>query len=156
MAWKRLTIEDLKKILSDDETEKLIEISTKSPDVVQDVLDIVADAWRGAFMGKGYDVDVRDNYVPTEYTYWILVHARYAIWTRFPNSPVYALDEARKAEYEKALELLKNPYLSTSKPDYSDDPSLKPEPRIDCSIGVQFQRFGSTFYLNGGEVKRIW
>ena len=32
--WKRLTIEDLKKILSDDETEKIEEISTTSPDVI--------------------------------------------------------------------------------------------------------------------------
>ena len=32
--WKRLNKEDLKKILSDDETEKIEEISTSSPEVV--------------------------------------------------------------------------------------------------------------------------
>lgn len=32
--WKKLTIEDLKKILSDDEVEKINEISTTDPDVV--------------------------------------------------------------------------------------------------------------------------
>ena len=158
--WKRLKIEDLKKILSDDETEKLEEISTTSPDVIQDVLDLVADSWRGAWQAKGYQVDVRDHYVAPEYTYFVLVHARYAIWTRFPNSPAYALDEARKAEYDKALELLKSPYIGTSKPDYTGDPEAeeeaKKEWKTDSAIGVQFQRFGSCAFFSGNEVKSIW
>lgn len=158
--WKRLDIEDLKKILSDDETLKIQEISTESPDVIQDVLDIIADTWRGSWLGKSYEVDIRDHYVAPEYTYWILVHARYAIWTRFPMSPAIALDEARKEEYKKALEILKNPYISTSKPDYSDDPEAEKKAeeskRVDSSMGVQFQRFGSTWYMSGSNVKRIW
>ena len=32
--WKQLTIDDLKKILSDDEVEKINEISTADPNVV--------------------------------------------------------------------------------------------------------------------------
>lgn len=32
--WKRLAIEDLKQILSDDEVDKINEISTTDPDVV--------------------------------------------------------------------------------------------------------------------------
>ena len=32
--WKRLTIEDLKQILPDDEVDKINEISTTDPDVV--------------------------------------------------------------------------------------------------------------------------
>ena len=32
--WKRLTNEDLKQILSDDEVDKINEISTTDPDVV--------------------------------------------------------------------------------------------------------------------------
>ena len=156
--WKRLKIEDLKKILSDDETEKLEEISTTSPDVIQDVLDLVADSWRGAWQAKGYQVDVRDHYVAPEYIYFILVNARYAIWTRFPNSPAYALDEARKAEYDKALELLKSPYIGVSKPDYSNDPTIDPEKlkTTDSAIGVQFQRFGSYAFFSGDKVKSIW
>ena len=100
----------------------------------------MADAWRGAWQAKGYQIDVRDHYVAPEYTYYVLVHARYAIWTRFPNAPAYALDEARKAEYDKALELLKSPYIGTSKPDYTDDPEIDPEKlkTTDSAIGVQF------------------
>lgn len=158
MAWKQLTVDDLKKILSDDETQKIEEISTESPDVVQEVLDLVASSWRGAWKAKGYNVDVRENYVAPEYAYWVLVHARYAIWTRFPMSPSIALDEARKAEYENALEMLQNPYLATSKPDYSDDPSIDPEKLkiADAAIGIQFQRFGSRWFYSGNNIRQIW
>ena len=45
------------------------------------------------------------------YKWWVLVHCRYACWSRFPNSSVFAIDDVRKKEYEKALELLKEPYL---------------------------------------------
>ena len=43
--WKQLTIDDLKKILSDDEVEKINEISTADPNVVQNVIDIVSDTY---------------------------------------------------------------------------------------------------------------
>lgn len=153
--WKRLIVDDLKKILSDDEIEKLEEISTTSPDVAQEVLDLIADSWRGAWRAKGYEVDVRDHYVAPEYIYYILVHARYAIWTRFPNSPAYALDEARKGEYEKALEMLKNPYLGTSKPDYSDDPEIAPKPTQDAAIAMPYLRFPNENGFISGD-KQIW
>lgn len=38
----------------------------------------------------------------------------------------YSLTEPRKMSYEEAVELLKNPYIATSKPDYSDDPEYDP------------------------------
>lgn len=158
--WKHLTVDDLKKILSDDEVEKINEISTADPNVVQNVIDIVADTWRGSFRAKSYVVDVRQHYTPEEYTYWILVHARYALWTRFPNSPAFALDEARTKEYEKAMSFLENPSIGTSKPDYSGDPEAeeeaKKEWKSDSAIGVQFQRFGSCAFFSGNEVKSIW
>ena len=36
----------------------------------------------------------------------------------------YSLSEPRKIQYEEAAELLKDPYIGVSKPDYSDDPEL--------------------------------
>lgn len=36
----------------------------------------------------------------------------------------YALSKPREKQYVEASELLKNPYLGTSEPDYSDDPEL--------------------------------
>ena len=59
-------------------------------------------------------------------------------------SPAYANDEARKAEYEFAQKLLQNPWLDSSKPDYSDDPELsagvKPS-NSAASIFLQPMRF---------------
>lgn len=125
MAWKRLTTDDLRTLLSEDEVEKLSELATLSSGVdVQNAIDIVSDTWRGALQAKGVTLDVREHYTPASYRYWILVHARWAVWTRFPGTPAYALDDARKDEYKKALEILASPSLAAEKPDYSDDPSL--------------------------------
>lgn len=125
MAWKRLTTNDLRTILSEDEVEKLNDLATLSAGVdVQNGIDIVSDTWRGALLAKGVTVDERDHYTPASYRYWILVMARHAVWTRFPNTPAYALDDARREEYKKALEMLASPTLAAEKPDYSDDPEL--------------------------------
>ena len=103
MAWKRLTVDDLRTLLSEDEVEKLTELATLSAGVdVQNAIDIVSDTWRGALQAKGVEVDVRDHYTPASYRYWILVHSRWAVWTRFPGTPAYALDDARK-EVAKTL-----------------------------------------------------
>lgn len=113
MSWSRLTIADLRLILSEDETQQLNQYSLDGSmtAVINSTIDLIADTWRGALSSKGYSLDSRDHYVPRSYAYWILVHARWAVWTRFPNSKQIALDDARKQEYEKALELLKDPIL---------------------------------------------
>ena len=146
MAWKRLTVKDLQKILSKDEYDRLKELSVDVDfeNVVQDGIDLIADQFRGAFIAKGYDVDVREHYLPPEYHYAALVLSRFAVWTRFPSTPDYALDEARKKAYEDASSLLKNPYIGTSKPDYSDDPEIKPDDmKNDGSIAMPFLKFPS-------------
>lgn len=152
--WKRLDIHDLQKILSKDEYDRLEQVSVDESfeNVVQDGLDLIADQFRGAFRAKGYDIDVRDHYMPPEYHYPALVLARYAIWTRFPNTPDYALDKAREKAYDNAQELLKNPYIGTSKPDYSDDPSIDPGPRQDGAVAMPFLRFPNIQgFVSGGE-----
>ena len=56
----------------------------------------------------------------------------------------FALDENRKKQYEEAAELLKNPYIGVSKPDYSDDPSLSSlttKARYDSAISVPWLKF---------------
>ena len=147
MAWKRLTVTDLQKLLSNDEYERLKSLSVDDTieNVVQSGMDLIADQCRGAFIAKGYDVDVREHYLPPEYHYAALVLSRFAVWTRFPNAPDYALDDARKKAYEDASELLKNPYIGTSKPDYTDDPSIKPDDgkNNDGSIAMPFLKFPS-------------
>lgn len=56
----------------------------------------------------------------------------------------FALDENRKKQYEEAAELLKDPYIGVSKPDYSDDPelsSLTTKARYDSAISVPWLKF---------------
>lgn len=127
MAWKRLTAQDFKTHLAQDEIDKLQKLSLTQQEVdliLQDTLDLVADSFRGAWLSKGYTIDVREHYVAPEYISFILDYARWQAWTRFPASEDWALTEAREKLFDQAAELLKNPYLGVSRPDYSDDPTL--------------------------------
>ena len=51
MAWKRLTIDDLRLVLAEDEIDKL-DTRSLEPNlsaVIQQQLDVASDAFRGAF-----------------------------------------------------------------------------------------------------------
>jgi hypothetical protein len=113
MAWKKLNIDDLRLVLSEDEVLRLNELSLDQSitEVINNTIELVSSAWRGALRAKGMEIDPRDGYTPSTYWYWILCHARYACWSRFPQSSVIAIDDVRKKEYEQALALLKEPYL---------------------------------------------
>lgn len=67
MAWKQLTIDDLRLALAEDEVQKLETCSTEISAIVNAQLDTVADMFRGAWLAKGYEVDYRDHYVAPEY-----------------------------------------------------------------------------------------
>lgn len=119
MAWNELTTDDFKAILSQDELDLLQTISTDGEtDVVQNAIDLVVQQFRGAFIGKGYEIDVRDQYIPDSYRLPVLQYSRYVVWSRFPNSPNIALDEVRKEQVKQALELLKDPYIGLDKPEW--------------------------------------
>ena len=134
--WKRLTFEDLQEVLAYDEIEKLnnLSLSANVEDICQKQIDTVADTFRGAFSSKGYIIDVREHYIAPEYKLFVLYIARQYIWSRFPNSNNIAIDEIRKKEYENAWELLKNPYIGVSYPDYSNDPVLSGDTSLNSGI----------------------
>ena len=113
MAWKKLTIDDLRLVLSEDEVEKLNTLSLEEniTDIINSQIELISQTWRGSFQAKGYEIDPRDYYIPSAYAYWVLVHARSGVWARFPMSSTIAFDENRKEEAKRALELLKNPAL---------------------------------------------
>lgn len=115
--WKRLEVSDLKKILSDDEISTLQTTSTESEDVAQEVLDLVADMFRGAMRAKSFKLDKREHYTPSAYWLKILQCAREIIWTRFPNSDVIAIDKLREQSAKSLDDLLKNVYISPDLPD---------------------------------------
>ena len=130
--YKKLSIEDLKLVLSQDEIEKLSELSIDPAltDNINKTIEMVSDVWRSALSAKGYTLDIRDGYIPSGYAYWVLVHARWAVWTRFPQSATIALDEGRKNEYEQAMKLLQNPYIDVEKPLWEFSPE-NPDNRGD-------------------------
>ena len=121
--------------------------------IIQNQLDAVADAFRGAWQSKGYQIDVRDHYVCPNYKIFILNYARWEIWTRFPMTEDFALSEPRKKLYEEARELLKNPYIGTTTPDYSDDPDLSGNTNLsainDGAIKMPWQRFPAEPFQEG-------
>ena len=144
MAWLRPTIEHLKLVLAQDEIEKLENASSDLSGRIQGQLDATADLYRSAYMQKGYTLDVRDHYIDSGYLIPMLNYARYQIWTTFPMSEDFALSEPRKMLYEDAKELLKNPYLGTSTPDYSDDPELSAQAMsadVDPAISMPWLKF---------------
>ena len=145
MSWKKLTTDDLKMILSEDEVTTLNTTSVDGniTDIVQNAIDLVSDMFRGAFRAKGYAVDIRDNYIPSGYVLPVLQYARYVAWSRFPNSPSIALDEVRKEDVKRLQELLKNPYIGVEKPEWehsSDNPEVTGSSSTG-SISLPFLRF---------------
>ena len=151
-----MTTDDLELVLAADELDKLSSCSVSDQKlgvVLQEQLDMVADSFRGAFTSKGYTVDVRDHYLPPEYRNFALNYARYQIFTRFPMAENYALSEPRKKQYEEAVELLKNPYIGVSKPDYSTDPDLSGRTDLsvthDAAITIPWQKFPAEIFDTG-------
>lgn len=155
MAWERLDIDDVRLTLAEDEVEKLstYSLNEEMSAVIQQQLDMAADAFRGAWQSKGYTIDVRDHYIAPEYRQFILDYARWAIWTRFPMTDNYALSEPRQKQYEFAQELLKDPYIGVSKPDYSDDPELSGDTSLsslnDGAITMPWQKFPAQIWDEG-------
>lgn len=151
MAWKRLTIDDIRLILAEDEVEKLNKLSLaedKLEKVINETLDMTANVWRGVLRSKGYHIDIRDCYIPPEYVYFVLVHARHTIWTRFPNSNDIALDERRVSEWDDAMEMLKKADIAPSSPyDPSDpeNPNVNPDDIVNASIVNYPKRFPAWF-----------
>ena len=147
--WKKLTVEDLKLVLSEDEVNKLETKSTTITDRINKQLEIISNLFRGAWKAKGYAVDVRDYFVAPEYITPILNYARWQIWTTFPATENISLSENRKVGYEEAVELLKNPYIQTSKPDYSNDPVLSADTELnkieDGAISLPYLKIDSPF-----------
>lgn len=148
MGWKQLNYNDMRLYLAKDELDKLqtASIDTDLSAVVNDTLDLVSDAFRGAFIAKGYAMDDREHYTPSSYWPFILAYARWTLWNRFPMAQNYALSETRKDEWKLASELLKNPYIGTDPIDGGgggEDPEEDEMDRLakDPAISIPWLRF---------------
>ena len=116
--WIKLTSEDLKKILSQDEIDILDSASSTLQQQIDDTIDLVAAQLRGAMIGKSFEMDIRDYYVPTSYSLAVLTVARAICWSRFPMSPAIAMDELRQKELDYYRDLIKDPTFGADKPEW--------------------------------------
>lgn len=141
MGWKQLNYNDMRLYLAKDELDKLqtASIDTDLSAVVNDTLDLVSDAFRGAFTAKGYAMDDREHYTPSSYWPFILAYARWTLWNRFPMAQNYALSDARKDEWKIAADLLKNPYIGTdavSPEGGGEDPGDDPVSHLSADAAI--------------------
>lgn len=108
MSWLKLSGKSLKDVLAMAEIGALA--SMQKPFDVDKILDreahSIACIWRSRIK-KTHVLDKRDDYVPESLLGWIVVHLRYASFTRLPNMGDL-LDELRRKEYEEALSVLDN------------------------------------------------
>ena len=136
--WNKITIEDVRLTLAEDEIDRLNTLSTTEENlnkIIDQTIEMVSSMIRGSLQSKGYTLDFREYYLPKEYYFFALIIIRYQLWTRFPNSNKFALDDARTKQYEEAMSMIKNPILGPSTPDYSDLPDEeKPKPIEDVAL----------------------
>lgn len=108
MAWTQLTPELLKTHLAAAELQALATVQVPIPvdRILADECVNVANLWRSRIR-LFHAVDKRPCYVPEAVLEYILVHLRYACYTRLPAMGDL-LDELRRREWERANEVLDN------------------------------------------------
>lgn len=152
--WTQLTFNDLKIVLAKDEIDRLTTLQEEDIKIIEDTLDLVADTFRGAIKSKGLKISTVEHSLPSSYRLPALIIARRQVWTRFPNSNDYALDDIRQKEVEHAEHVLKTiPYDVDTIP-WEDDPENPENPEyketdLQGSIYVPYLRF--TPYPYGNE-----
>lgn len=108
MAWVELTPTLLKTHLAQAEIQALesIQVPFSVDEILQDECDNIANAWRSKIK-LFHSIDKRNNYVPESLLEFILIHLRYACYTRLPAMGDL-LDELRRAEWNRANDVLDN------------------------------------------------
>lgn len=106
--WTELTPNLLKTHLAVAEIQSLATVQTPFDvdRILADECTNIANIWR-AKIRLFHAIDKRDNYVPESLLEYILVHLRYACYTRLPAMG-QLLDELRRAEWQRANEVLDN------------------------------------------------
>ena len=106
--WVELTPTLLKTHLAQAEIQALesIQVPFSVDEILQDECDNIANAWRSKIK-LFHSIDKRNNYVPESLLEFILVHLRYACYTRLPAMGDL-LDELRRAEWNRANDVLDN------------------------------------------------
>ena len=108
MAWTELTPQLLKTHLAAAEIAALanVQVPIDVDKILADECTNIANAWRGKIR-LFHAVDKRKNYVPESVLEYILIHLRYACYTRLPAMGEL-LDDLRRAEWNRANDVLDN------------------------------------------------
>lgn len=106
--WIELTPQLLKTHLAAAEIAALgsIQIPIDVDRILADECTNISNMWR-AKIRLFHAIDKRDNYVPESLLEFILIHLRYACYTRLPAMGEL-LDELRRAEWQRANDVLDN------------------------------------------------
>lgn len=124
--WLLLDPSLLRTHLADSEIIALETAATTADvdNILNEEVHNVAEAWRGR-LKKGHAIDKRTDYVPSELLQFILIHVRYASFTRLPNMETL-LDKLRQKEWDRANEIFDNPgriAIEDPEDEYIDDPT---------------------------------
>lgn len=129
--WLKLTPELLKTHLADSEQEALNMTAVESENILAQECHNIAEAWRGR-LKKLTIIDKRADYVPSELLQFILIHVRYASFTRLPQMESL-LDKLRQEEWRRANQIFDDPTLiaieEPEDPDGESDPMIVVDPR---------------------------
>lgn len=108
MAWTALSPDLLKTHLAATEIAALsnVQVPFDVDRILTDECHNISEAWRSKIR-LFHSVDKRDNYVPESLLEYILIHLRYACYTRLPAMGDL-LDELRRREWERANEIFDN------------------------------------------------
>lgn len=106
--WTELTPELLKTQLANDEITALssIQLPNNVDEILSDECTNIANVWRSK-IAMFHAIDSRANYVPESLLEYILVHLRYACYTRLPAMGDL-LDELRRREWDRANDVMDN------------------------------------------------
>lgn len=106
--WIELTPQLLKTHLAAAEIAALasVQVPFDVDRILADECRNIANAWRSKIR-LFHSIDKRDNYVPESLLEYILIHVRYAAYTRLPAMGEL-LDDLRRAEWSRANDVLDN------------------------------------------------
>lgn len=108
--WLELNPDLLRTHLAEPEITALETAATTADvaNILKEETHNVAESWRGRIR-KGHSIDKRTDYVPSELLQFILVHVRYASYTRLPNMETL-LDKLRQEEWRRANKVFDDPF----------------------------------------------
>ena len=145
--WIELTPTLLKTHLAKDEIAALATVQVPACDLGLDAILAeecanVAAMWRSKIR-LYHSIDRRPRYVPGGLLEYILVHLRYACYTRLPAMG-QLLDELRRAEWQRANEVMDNVRkwaIDPVDPEEEEPPAVGVPSVIPNGLAWRFERF---------------